>query len=189
MDLRLVIIFSFSVLYALFEIFMSRLYRGRRNVSISGDKGSLWILFIAIGIGYWLSFTIASMKTGRINNWNTCIILGAILASAGLFIRVKSIITLNDRFTYTVTRLETHHLIETGIYKNIRHPGYLGQLLIFLGISVSLANWLSIMGMTIPILAGFLYRIHTEEKFMSEQMGQQYIEYKKKTKRLIPYIY
>ena len=43
--------------------------------------------------------------------------------------------TLRQYFTYSVAKVEDHKLIETGLYKNIRHPGYLGQLLIFLGIS------------------------------------------------------
>jgi protein-S-isoprenylcysteine O-methyltransferase Ste14 len=41
----------------------------------------------------------------------------------------------------------------------------------------------------IPVIAGFLNRINVEEKFMAEQMGQKYLEYKRTTKRLIPFIY
>jgi protein-S-isoprenylcysteine O-methyltransferase Ste14 len=88
-----------------------------------------------------------------------------------------------------VTKIENHELIETGLYKNIRHPGYLGQLIIFLGISTTLSNWLSILLMIIPVLLGYLNRITVEEKFMVEQMGQKYIDYQKRTKRLIPTIY
>jgi protein-S-isoprenylcysteine O-methyltransferase Ste14 len=36
---------------------------------------------------------------------------------------------------------------------------------------------------------GYLNRIIVEEKFMIEQMGQKYIDYQKRTKRLIPLIY
>ena len=97
--------------------------------------------------------------------------------------------TLKSHFTYTVTKIENHELIETGLYKYIRHPGYLGQLLIFTGIAVSLSNWLSILLMIIPVLAGFLYRIKVEEKFMIRQLGEQYKEYQKRTKKIIPAIY
>jgi len=71
----------------------------------------------------------------------------------------------------------------------IRHPGYLGQLIIFLGISTCLSNWISILLMIIPVLFGYLNRINVEEKFMIEQMGQKYVDYQKHTKRLIPTIY
>jgi protein-S-isoprenylcysteine O-methyltransferase Ste14 len=102
---------------------------------------------------------------------------------------VTSILTLKKQFTYTVTKIENHELIETGLYKNIRHPGYLGQLIIFLGISTCLSNWLSILLMIIPVLLGYLNRINIEEKFMVEQMGQKYLDYQKRTKKLIPAIY
>jgi protein-S-isoprenylcysteine O-methyltransferase Ste14 len=102
---------------------------------------------------------------------------------------VTSILTLKKQFTYTITKIENHELIETGLYKNIRHPGYLGQLIIFLGISTCLSNWLSILLMIIPVLLGYLNRINIEEKFMVEQMGQKYLDYQKRTKKLIPAIY
>jgi protein-S-isoprenylcysteine O-methyltransferase Ste14 len=102
---------------------------------------------------------------------------------------VTSILTLKKQFTYTVTKIENHDLIETGLYKNIRHPGYLGQLIIFIGISTCLSNWLSILLMIIPVLLGYLHRINIEEKFMVEHMGQKYLDYQKRTKKLIPTIY
>ena len=71
----------------------------------------------------------------------------------------------------------------------IRHPGYLGQMIIFIGIPTSFANWLSVILMIIPVLAGYIYRIRVEEKFMIEQMGAKYLDYQKRTKRLIPMIY
>jgi protein-S-isoprenylcysteine O-methyltransferase Ste14 len=189
MDSKLILIIAFSTLYGLFEIFMSRRLKSKRNVSKSGDKGSIWLLFISISIGYWLSFIMAATKTGRIYHWNTFFAIGSILAIIGLIIRVTSILTLKQQFTYTVTKIEDHELIESGLYKIIRHPGYLGQLIIFLGISTSLSNWLSILLMIVPVLLGYLNRIIVEEKFMIEQMGQKYIDYQKRTKRLIPLIY
>ncbi|MBL0024967.1 MAG: hypothetical protein IPO98_08105 [Saprospiraceae bacterium] len=41
----------------------------------------------------------------------------------------------------------------------------MGQLIIFLGISISLSNWISILSMMITVLCGYIYRINTEEKF------------------------
>jgi len=189
MNIKLILIIVFSILYGLFEIFMSRRKQDNRKISKSGDKGSIWLLTISISMGYWLSFIIASTKTGRIYHWNTFFVIGSLLALTGLIIRVTSIMKLKQQFTYTVTKIENHELIETGLYKIIRHPGYLGQLIIFLGISVCLSNWLSILLMIIPVLSGYLNRINVEERFMIEQMGEKYLDYRKRTKRLIPSIY
>jgi protein-S-isoprenylcysteine O-methyltransferase Ste14 len=189
MNIKLIFIIVFSALYVFFEIFMSRRQQDKRKISESGDKGSIWLLTLSISIGFWLSFIIASTKLGRMYNWNTFFTIGSLLILSGLIIRVTSILKLRQQFTYTVTKIENHELIETGLYKVIRHPGYLGQLIIFLGISVCLSNWISILLMMIPVLFGYLNRIKVEEKFMVEQMGQKYIDYRKRTKRLIPNVY
>jgi protein-S-isoprenylcysteine O-methyltransferase Ste14 len=164
--------------------------QNRKNtLKKSSDKGSLWLLYILITIGYVLSFSIGSTKIGRIYNWNMFFIIGIILIVIGLFIRIKAILTLNKYFTYVVSKVDNHKLIETGLYKSIRHPGYLGQLIIFIGISSALSNWLSIILMIVPVSIGYLYRIKVEEKFMEEQIGENYLNYQKRTNKLIPLIY
>ena len=189
MKTKLILIFAFSILYGLFELFLRRRQPDKREISKSGDKGSIWLLTILITLGYWLSFMVAATKMGRIYYWNTLFLIGSALTLTGLIIRVTSIMQLKQQFTYTVTKIENHELIETGLYKIIRHPGYLGQLIIFLGISTCLSNWLSILLMIIPVLLGYLNRINVEEKFMAEQLGQKYLDYRKRTKRLIPLVY
>jgi len=50
-------------------------------------------------------------------------------------------------------------------------------------------NWLSILIIIVGSLPGFLYRISVEEQALREHIGQPYIEYMQRTKRLIPFIY
>jgi protein-S-isoprenylcysteine O-methyltransferase Ste14 len=189
MDIKLKLIFAFTILYGLFELYMGISNRKGRSIEKSGDRLSIWMLTIGISVGYWLSFMIGSTHIGRIYHWNTFFIIGSVIEVMGLVIRVRAITTLKQHFTYTVTKIENHELIEKGLYKYIRHPGYLGQLIIFLGISLTISNWLSVIGMIVPVFIGYLYRINTEEKFMVKQMGEKYIEYQKRTNRLIPLIY
>jgi protein-S-isoprenylcysteine O-methyltransferase Ste14 len=189
MNARVIIIVGFSYAYGFFEVFMNLRQRKNRNVRYSGDKGSLWLLYILIAVGYALSFSIGSTRIGRIYDWDTFFAIGVVLIVIGLTIRILSILTLKQHFTYSVATIEDHELIETGLYKSIRHPGYLGQLLIFIGIATSLSNWLSIVLMMIPIAIGYIYRMRIEERFMTEQMGESYLNYKNRTKRLIPMIY
>ena len=191
MNSKLIIIIAFSYLYGIFEILMSLRQKQKREQDIVqlGDKASLWILTVFIALGYLLSFSIGATRIGRIYHWDTFFAIGAFLTIVGLIIRINSILTLKQHFTYTVTKIEHHQLIETGFYKYIRHPGYLGQLIIFIGISTSISNWLSVLLMMIPVLFGYINRIRVEERFMMEYMGTKYIDYQKKTKRLIPGIY
>ncbi|NMB80515.1 MAG: isoprenylcysteine carboxylmethyltransferase family protein, partial [Ignavibacteria bacterium] len=175
MDLKVIIIIAVSYLYGFFELFMNLRQRRKGKIVSSSDKNSLWWLYGSITVGYILSFTIGASKIGRIYEWNTLFVIGMVLFGIGLIIRIKSIVTLNEFFTYSVTKTINQTIIKTGPYKLIRHPGYLGQLIIFLGISTSISNWLSVLAMIFPITFGYLYRIYVEEKFLIEQFGEDYL--------------
>ena len=184
MDLKIIIIIAVSYLYGFFEVFMNLRQRNKSKVATSGDKSSLWWLYGLITVGYALSFSIGATKIGRIYYWNTFFAIGMALVVIGLMIRIHSIQTLNQYFTYSVAKVENHKIIETGLYKFIRHPGYLGQLIIFIGISTSISNWLSILVMMIPITLGYLYRIKVEERFMLEQLGRRLLELSRTDKKI-----
>jgi protein-S-isoprenylcysteine O-methyltransferase Ste14 len=189
MDPKIIIIIAVSYLYGFFEVFMNLRQRSKSNVATSRDKGSLRLLYGLITVGYAISFSIGATKIGRIYAWNTFFAIGMSLIGIGFMVRIHSILTLRQYFTYSVAKVENHKLIETGLYKFIRHPGYLGQLIIFIGIATSISNWLSILAMMIPVTLGYLYRIKVEEKFMLEQLGEDYLNYQGQTKRIIPMLY
>jgi protein-S-isoprenylcysteine O-methyltransferase Ste14 len=188
-DPKLIVIITISYLYGFFELFMNLRQKRKSKITSSNDKHSLWWLFGLIAIGYTLSYAIGATKIGRIYHWNALFIIGMILFTIGLATRIHSLLTLRQYFTYSVSKVENHQIIQTGLYRFIRHPGYLGQLIIFCGISISISNWLSILAMMIPVIFGYLNRMNIEEKFMAEQMGDEYLKYKARTKRIIPWIY
>jgi len=189
MDPKIIVIITVSYLYGFFEVFLNLRQRKKNKGLISSEKKSLWLLYGLITVGYFLSFTIGATKTGRIHSWNAFFAIGMVLFGVGLLIRLLSIATLKQYFTYTITKTEKQQIIDTGFYKSIRHPGYLGQLILFLGISISISNWISILAMMIPVAVGYAYRISVEERFMVEQFGKYYLEYQKRTKKIIPFIY
>ncbi len=189
MDPKIIVIITVSYLYGFFEVFMNLRQRRKNNAISTKDKGSLWLLYSLITLGYALSFSIGATKIGRVYYWNTFFAIGMALVVVGFIIRIHSIRTLKQYFTYSVAKVENHKIIATGLYKFIRHPGYLGQLMIFLGISISVSNWFSILFMMIPITIGYLYQIRIEEKFMSEQLREDYIVYQEHTKKIIPLLY
>mgnify|MGYP001240548090 CR=1 FL=1 len=189
MDSKIIIIIAISYLYGFFEVFMNLRQRKNSIVTASNDKNSLRLLYGLITVGYFLSFTIGTTKLGRIYYWNTFFGVGMSLVVIGLMIRIHSILTLRQFFTYSVAKVENHEIIETGLYKFVRHPGYLGQLIIFMGISISISNWLSIFVMMLSVTLAYLYRIKVEERFMLEHLGEKYLNYQNRTKRLIPLVF
>jgi protein-S-isoprenylcysteine O-methyltransferase Ste14 len=86
-------------------------------------------------------------------------LFGFLLFLGGLILRWYSIGYLGRYFTVDVSISAEHKLIDSGPYRYIRHPTYTGALLAFLGLGFCFGNWLSILFLTLPIIAAFLWRI------------------------------
>jgi len=79
-------------------------------------------------------------------------------------------------------------LVTDGLYKHIRHPVYSGDLLQKYGWVIMLSSLYGALFVTIG-LGCYLVRIRNEEKMLVEAFGDEYREYQRTTKKLIPYIY
>lgn len=115
--------------------------------------------------------------------------IAAMLILAGLGIRWWAIVTLGRFFSVDIAVQEQHRIVQEGPYRWIRHPAYTGLLIIFLGVGIAFRNWVSLVLIVLPITTLFLYRIRIEEAALSEELGTAYLEYRKKTKRLLPGIF
>jgi protein-S-isoprenylcysteine O-methyltransferase Ste14 len=115
-------------------------------------------------------------------------IIGFILFVFGLVIYLKARLKLGRFFSEKLRLLKTHELVTSGIYGIIRHPIYTGGMLLLLGFTLILNSFLGflIMLLYVPLI---LIRIPYEEKMLKEAFGQQYIDYMKRTKKLIPLLY
>ncbi|MEY9972078.1 protein-S-isoprenylcysteine O-methyltransferase Ste14 [Lysinibacillus sp. RC46] len=82
-----------------------------------------------------------------------------------------------------------HKLIQNGLYKYIRHPGYLGSFLTFLGFAISSSSFISIIINIILFFLAYSYRIKIEEKILFTLFGEQYKQYQSNTWRIIPFLY
>ena len=81
-----------------------------------------------------------------------------------------------------------YHLVTNGPYRFVRHPGYLGEIMSMSGVGISLG---SIVGIGLAIISVFLVlkRLQHEEEMLMTEFGNEYQNYAKRTKRLIPFIY
>ena len=78
-------------------------------------------------------------------------------------------------------------LVTTGIYRYIRHPQYLGFLIVTLGMNV---QWITIATLLLwPLLVILYYRLAKEEdKYSEEQFGEEFREYRRSVPMFIPRI-
>ena len=84
---------------------------------------------------------------------------------------------------------EDHQLITSGIYGVIRHPIYSGGLVGVVGLYMAFNSVFMMFGVALLYFLVVRHRLIFEEEMLTEEFGDQYREYMKKTKRLFPYIY
>ena len=82
-----------------------------------------------------------------------------------------------------------HILITTGLYHYIRHPMYLGFLMVFIGYALSFRGFIMTLVLFIGLFLIFRDRMELEEKLMFERFGEEYLEYSERTHRLLPFVY
>ncbi len=116
-------------------------------------------------------------------------VAGFCLLTGGIAIRVWAIRTLGKHFTATVTLTNDHQLVRSGPYHWVRHPSYLGAFMAIVGAPVFLNAWWAALIAVVSMTVAYYLRIGVEEKMLSSYFGEQYLDYKKKTKRIIPFIW
>jgi len=79
-------------------------------------------------------------------------------------------------------------LITAGPYKIIRNPMYSG-LIIFFGAEIAGSFHYLDLFVYISLLIIFLFKIYSEEKFLTLRFGRVYVDYQKRTYRLVPYVF
>jgi protein-S-isoprenylcysteine O-methyltransferase Ste14 len=82
-----------------------------------------------------------------------------------------------------------HKLYTDGIYKYIRNPMYSGSLLGVIGFGLVFRTIITLIIISIIYFVVFKMRIDEEERLLTETFGEEFTQYKKKSRKLIPFIY
>ncbi len=95
---------------------------------------------------------------------------------------------LGRRFSGLVAIQQDHELETRGIYAFVRHPSYLGAILAFVGWALVFRSGLALL--LVPALIWIVVaRIAAEEQLLESEFGQSYGDYRRRTRRLIPFVY
>jgi protein-S-isoprenylcysteine O-methyltransferase Ste14 len=158
------------------------------SVKTRKDRGSLLILWLIM-----ISSLTAGFFLADYNRWNPINYIlasaGIVLFISGLIIRWSSIIQLKQRFTVNVAINKEHSLETNGLYRYLRHPSYLGLLLILAGLSLPMNSLISFIIVIVPVFLGLSYRISVEEKLLESEFGDEYLEFRSNRKKIIPFVY
>jgi protein-S-isoprenylcysteine O-methyltransferase Ste14 len=123
--------------------------------------------------------------TGPVPGWLTLLALAVILGSNILLISVLK----TNRFAASIIQIEAGQTIAAvGPYRSVRHPMYLGVILIWLATPLALGSYVTLpaFALIIPII---ILRLLNEEKMLHREL-HGYAEYCQRTPcRLIPFVW
>jgi protein-S-isoprenylcysteine O-methyltransferase Ste14 len=142
------------------------------------------VFFFALFVSFWEFVAVQ----GMVFRFSVLSVSGLILFVVGVGIRLAGKRALGKYYSYGLRVLPDHKLVTSGIYKYVRHPISLAVLVYDPGIPLifsSLYGLLIVLGL-IPLV---LYRITIEERMLIQKFGDEYRDYMKRTKKLIPFLY
>jgi protein-S-isoprenylcysteine O-methyltransferase Ste14 len=83
---------------------------------------------------------------------------------------------------------EGHNIVDSGVYKYIRHPMYSAILILVICQALLLNNYIAGLSGLISFGILYIFRVKKEEQMMLSEFGEQYRKYMQRTKRIIPFI-
>jgi protein-S-isoprenylcysteine O-methyltransferase Ste14 len=150
------------------------------------DRSSRLLISLSMFLSLMIAFLFAA--SGIASLPSGAFYLGIGLMIAGILLRQWSIAVLGRYFSRTVGVQEGQAVVDRGPYRLVRHPAYTGSLLTMVGLGFVLQSWGAVLVLIAFFGAAFGYRIHVEEAVLTSKLGDKYVAYAKKTKRLIPYV-
>ena len=179
-----------GTIYFVSELLLTLTRRSRGKGYARQDQSSLRLIWIVISASVVAGIYITRYwRAAAIPHAANFASLGLILFAIGILVRWWAIIALGRFFTVDVRIAPDHQLVESGPYRWVRHPSYTGVVLAFIGFGLTTGNWAALLVINVPIFFTFLYRMHVEELALIDGLGEVYIAYMTRTKRLVPFIY
>jgi protein-S-isoprenylcysteine O-methyltransferase Ste14 len=151
------------------------------------DQGTTRQIVAAYGLAAGLSPALRQLRAGRLPAVSGPAGVGVM--AAGLALRAWSMRTLGAYYSRTLRTTSDQTVVQDGPYRVIRHPGYLGSMMVWTGFAVTSGS--AAAAVAVAALMGNAYRrrIASEEAMLAGRFGRAYAQYSQRTKRLVPFIW
>lgn len=191
-------IFWYAIALGLYYIisFVDTILRPLQDEERDPEAGKYTIILILLLLTNPLFLILAFMERKTLIEpyipfWNQELItqLGIVFYVLAGIIMLIGRIQLGRYATGKLSIQENHELIEKGLYKFIRHPIYIGVIASGLFYLIIFNSIVTAVFYTVILFVLFNKRADYEEKILQKKFGSEYEEYRKRTKRYIPYLY
>jgi protein-S-isoprenylcysteine O-methyltransferase Ste14 len=115
-------------------------------------------------------------------------IAGFVMGMTGLSFCLYAQIKMGTSWRVGIDEKVKTQLITTGLYSLIRNPTYLGLFLLNIGVWLIWPTW-TIFLLNVLFFLFLEIQVRCEEDYLSSTHGEQYSDYKNRTKRYLPFVY
>ena len=190
--LTTLVAWSLLVAFLVLQRVLRRGEEARSLRPLPADRGSTRRVGAAFGLGLLAlavapalnAYGVADMDLGSVVGW-----VGVAVMVGGIAMRLWSQAVLGRYYTSTLRHAADQAVVASGPYRLLRHPGYGGLLLAWLGAGLATANWAVALAIALLMVVTYSYRIAAEEAMLLGAFGDRYKKYMARTWRLVPYGY
>ena len=190
--LTTLVAWSLLVAFLVLQRVLRRGEEARSLRPLPADRGSTRLVGAAFGLGLLAlavapalnAFGVADMDLGSVVGW-----VGVAVMVGGIAMRLWSQAVLGRYYTSTLRHAADQAVVASGPYRLLRHPGYGGLLLAWLGAGLATANWAVALAIALLMVVTYSYRIAAEEAMLLGAFGDRYKDHMARTWRLLPYVY
>lgn len=142
----------------------------RKNVAADAQSTGQK-LFMFVGLGSTFGMMIVSALDHRFG-WSQMpvyvSVIGNVLIAVSYYVYYL-VFRVNSFAASTIQTFEGQKVISTGMYGLVRHPKYVGDLFLVVGIPLTLGSWWGLVLIVVSI-AGLAWRILDEEKLLRKDL-------------------
>jgi len=150
------------------------------------SRGTGVLIVVAWILVFGISASLGASRVLLLPAWFTYV--GDAIILAGVALRQWAMAVLGRYFSGAIGVQQDQRVVEAGPYHSIRHPSYAGVLLILIGIAASMLSLAAVVAAFLLFWLGYGYRMLLEEKVLVSELGDSYLDYVKRTKRIIPFL-
>lgn len=154
----------------------------------AGERARYWLLLVIAyvlltqGRRFPYPFGLVLVPQTASSGW-----IGMILCSSGLALAIWARIVIGRNWSAVVTLKEDHEMVQWGPYRFVRHPIYTGLESMFLGTAIAFGHLAAFIGVAL-VFVSFWIKLSREERLMLKQFPNDYPDYQRRVKRIIPFL-
>lgn len=145
--------------------------------------GILALVALVIAVPWEYAHFTGPLPRGGVSAW-----AGLVVFALGIALQVTAFRALRGFYTSRLGIQPEHHLVSSGPYRWIRHPGYLSNILCLAGIGLALSSLIG-LAISLAVIPLILARSEKEEAMLVAELGDAYRQYQSRTHRFIPGVF